>query len=1046
MNSSSIKAYWVRNHATNHSFSDAYWEFRWEQEIIEAGKSRINWWLEPGQDEGSNGLASQIKLSINGNQVVFLEDTYGYYYRFSNPHTLETYKGVNRYASGSFEIEHDLNGDASFSVGMEGRIYYNSNPLDQTNAIFNLDKNYPYSYIGQPTNINITPKIVTPGGHMTITWDSAANGIANPVASYQIWYRARDWGDNGWVWQRVSADQNSFNFQLPDDTARGQVIDIAIQADPTIAGYGSAQVWLGNVAKVNWRPSKPDVNWIDPSNQILPSTGGSPVFNLSPGVTGDIEQTASLYYSLSPDGEKFPCSTTFVGDFIDQNNNKEGLSYYFYTYDGVEFSESTEEYRITLNTKPEVSFTFEGDKSSDSYLSFILNNGQLPENSLNEISIACTCKGVHFQIDKYIWESAARYNIGDIREKLSSYVEFEEGEIAEVQFDCTRFDGIEYSEQFIVNGINLKIPEITFKNDNGEEERFSKQLKIALSSDGEGNYSKVSVNENLWAEANDDKEFLLNTSSLPYGQEIKQLTFNNNIKINLSDSCSKVDEIDIIPPIGSESPFDVLNFQVYTDSSLQVTLRAMTGEQYGVGINFPSLELAYGDNYESTLEVEPNESSSDNTWIYQFSGKELWNKFFKKDNETNEKLSVSIRFGIINEFGDKFTKIFNLNLDYTQEAIVYKGDLNTGELNLAPSLYTPIEDQVYELNKWVFLKESMPIYCSFSVLAFDQPYLILEQLDNNGKWFEIYTSSLSECIEDLNINNYGDFIFNTSPKCYYINSKKIMEIEEILSNYNTNFRARVQTVNHEINYVFYSNPILVQSHFAPIARFTQATFTSGQVPEENLLQANLEIENPGFYDVDGIIETVAIKILEINEIVEEIDYSGQSCEWVGFNRFGSNEFLHIAPFLTTSLGTRLKTNNDINRYFITTKNSFQFSNVVVYNTIPTISYRKNHLGINTLTPSAQENAIVTIGAYNNRNVIYLMSDQHTAEINLQSGALNSFIIDAGSWDNTPGGIIPINPDIPTNLARIAYTGEIGDLEQDRADIIIFTGGSALDEI
>ena len=120
--------------------------------------------------------------------------------------------------------------------------------------------------------------------------------------------------------------------------------------------------------------------------------------------------------------------------------------------------------------------------------------------------------------------------------------------------------------------------------------------------------------------------------------------------------------------------------------------------------------------------------------------------------------------------------------------------------------------------------------------------------------------------------------------------------------------------------------------------------------------------------------------------------------------------------------------------------------MVVYNTLPTISYRKNHIGINTTNPSVSPDASVTIGAYNSRNIIYLIGDQHASTINLTTGVLNSFIIDGGSWVGTTEGNLPINPFTPINLAPIAYSGEVGDLEQDRTDIIVFTGGSALDEI
>ena len=77
-------------------------------------------------------------------------------------------------------------------------------------------------------------------------------------------------------------------------------------------------------------------------------------------------------------------------------------------------------------------------------------------------------------------------------------------------------------------------------------------------------------------------------------------------------------------------------------------------------------------------------------------------------------------------------------------------------------------------------------------------------------------------------------------------------------------------------------------------------------------------------------------------------------------------------------------------------------------------------------------------------MIYFVSSNHAASINLQNGSQTGFIIDGGSWDGTSGGIVPSDPQTPTGLARIAYTGEIEDLEQNSDTIIIFSGGSALE--
>lgn len=77
--------------------------------------------------------------------------------------------------------------------------------------------------------------------------------------------------------------------------------------------------------------------------------------------------------------------------------------------------------------------------------------------------------------------------------------------------------------------------------------------------------------------------------------------------------------------------------------------------------------------------------------------------------------------------------------------------------------------------------------------------------------------------------------------------------------------------------------------------------------------------------------------------------------------------------------------------------------IICYNILPTVAYRQNYLGINTDDPTAngQEtlpNPALTISAYNNNKIVYLVSSEKTASIDLETGKQTGFIIDGGTWD------------------------------------------------
>jgi hypothetical protein len=123
--------------------------------------------------------------------------------------------------------------------------------------------------------------------------------------------------------------------------------------------------------------------------------------------------------------------------------------------------------------------------------------------------------------------------------------------------------------------------------------------------------------------------------------------------------------------------------------------------------------------------------------------------------------------------------------------------------------------------------------------------------------------------------------------------------------------------------------------------------------------------------------------------------------------------------------------------------------MVVYNILPTIAYRQNYIGINTNDPTKNGektllDPALTVSAYNQQKNIYLVSSDNIARINLSTGEQFGFIINCGSWGDTPSEPIPGggSGDIPAGLAQVAYSGHLADLENDRNRIVVFVGGDS----
>jgi len=111
-----------------------------------------------------------------------------------------------------------------------------------------------------------------------------------------------------------------------------------------------------------------------------------------------------------------------------------------------------------------------------------------------------------------------------------------------------------------------------------------------------------------------------------------------------------------------------------------------------------------------------------------------------------------------------------------------------------------------------------------------------------------------------------------------------------------------------------------------------------------------------------------------NYIDNDSNYFSNSSKMAIFNyNFNNSESSLIKLGISTILSTYLKTDTTkSNPYFetIKTTNLDEVESGVIFNILPTIAYRKNHLGINILEPSTNSDAIIVIGEASGRDTIY----------------------------------------------------------------------------
>ena len=248
--------------------------------------------------------------------------------------------------------------------------------------------------------------------------------------------------------------------------------------------------------------------------------------------------------------------------------------------------------------------------------------------------------------------------------------------------------------------------------------------------------------------------------------------------------------------------------------------------------------------------------------------------------------------------------------------------------------------------------------------------------------------------------------------------------------------------------------IISETISLPIFSLSQTTYTLTRVGHDNgKLSATIARSNSQFKDLD--VTTQINGNLNINN--SELAFDGNlDKDTLSFEIEDSGIEIDGVALAQCSLKEKntlkFRYNGEEYSYSIE-RDDIQTNKISLYSSTPTVSYRKNRVGINTNNMDNNEGIIkdsvfyvarssearyVTFKIYDGENNI-----DRELTIDLFCGAINNAILNGGSWDGAPNENIPSYPgEAPSGLAAIAYSGDIADLEQKTGEVITFFGGSA----
>lgn len=218
-----------------------------------------------------------------------------------------------------------------------------------------------YTAVGAPSQVYLlgdnnhdgsTSCYLKPSGKIKVGWNAGSAGTNNPVAAYDIYVRVTADGANPsyssyTYYKRISPGSTEFNNRYYEFTAsnlsRGYKVRVGVQSVGTQSSYSSGLTISGTTLSVNYLPNTPFSY-----NKTVSHYSSDHHIEAYAGNANDSGQTATLWYSKSTDkGNITQYSSSSSFDF--------NTTYYFWTWDGLEYSSSYSSAKITQNPLPNFS-------------------------------------------------------------------------------------------------------------------------------------------------------------------------------------------------------------------------------------------------------------------------------------------------------------------------------------------------------------------------------------------------------------------------------------------------------------------------------------------------------------------------------------------------------------------------------------------------------------------------------------------------------------------------------------------------------------------
>lgn len=896
-------------------------------------------------------------------------------------------------------------------------------------------------------NVSILPQ----NEKVVVSWSGAKAGSNNAITKYRVFWK------NGSAPTTNSytnyEDVTTTSIEMTLSGARGNNYYFKVQTIGTISGYNSEISSTYTTCKINQLPPAPSVI---PSTTIVPSSGGSISFSLN-AIDPD-GQIVNFYYATTNDA-------TAEKTLIQNGGNlevKNSQTYYFYSYDGLEYSSTFTEQAIALNKKPTISIGVAG--SGTKYTSELLEDtgytnfytkvlGTVTSNKeVGNVYWYCRYATiptineppVWTKIDLGINNSPYEFDLtlNNILNKLSNII---------YQVGALYNDGIEETD-IVWDNTNFVIAPLPVIGD------FINQ------------HGKINIEYSI------PNYFYQNASII--GTKDSSITsiivnINNNATVSNASTVSNYGEVGYfkinitgtIPNTEYELTFTINRVIGSIEKKFTITSIGLPLKDVGA-IKQP---LSSSDISSQSEILKPHtDSGTFYITLYNFFGTTIYNSV-NTNYDGTENLSNCISFCLVK--GAKELNITtnysdissNANLRFTCNKNFYEIANNVLELDLETIntvdlkvVFKDVFGQLHYITKTNYLtldfREPFSNNSSLSLLLNSNPISSLSKIqekDEIGIKFDWYAYNIQIATIQTYIyrsdTNIAPELNSTAWEKYQNNSNYQWTIDlgtettgasADRSRYGS--KTYIYTVGelNKSNYVFFKieTDINGQKKTFPSNKNELIGYTTQRhvsIPDLKIASFSYDEETKEIkyihesYDSGGgntpgdVTDTSnGITKLEVG-LQYSTDFSSETnIKYIDMTGGEADDFVSLFTY-TDNTNIKEEQTSTAEHILSFTKESWSYYNFrlvvkttigsivktsyskgfTIYNLTPTVSYRKNQLGINTKPEDVTVGAdgVIYIQATTDKKQIYIISANHTIKISLEDGSIDGANIDCGTW-------------------------------------------------